>query len=138
MNTSGIFFNQSFDKKRLKAVIEWVFKTFGEKEALRVVEDLKKTGFRNATRAGISLGLHELTTPPDKSFLVSNAQITMNMTHHDFVGARITATERSQRIVDTWHRVSETLRKQVVDYFSTYDKTDRVLQKLLMRRALKL
>ena len=126
MNTNGIFFNQSFDKKRLKALIEWVLKTFGEKEALRVVEEFKTTGFKNATNAGISLGLHELTTPPEKASLVSKAQVRMNLTHQDFDGARITATERSQRIVDTWHRVSETLRKKVVDYFSTYDKLNPI------------
>ena len=126
MNTNGIFFNQSFDKKRLKALIEWVLKTFGEKEALRVVEEFKTTGFKNATSAGISLGLHELTTPPEKGSLVSKAQVRMNLTHQDFNGARITATERSQRIVDTWHRVSETLRKQVVEYFSTYDKLNPI------------
>nr|YP_010731903.1 RNA polymerase beta'' subunit [Phyllosiphon coccidium]WDY12734.1 RNA polymerase beta'' subunit [Phyllosiphon coccidium] len=126
MNTNGIFFNQSFDKKRLKALIEWVLKTFGEKEALRVVEEFKTTGFNNATSAGISLGLHELTTPPEKASLVSKAQVRMNLTHQDFNGARITATERSQRIVDTWHRVSETLRKQVVEYFSTYDQLNPI------------
>lgn len=119
---SDIFFNQCFDKKRLKALIEWVFKEFGEEEALRVVEEFKTAGFQSATLSGISLGVHELTTPPEKALFLSKAQVAMNIAHHDFQGARITATERSQRIVDTWHRVSETLRKQVVEYFRHYDQ----------------
>lgn len=126
MNTSRIFFNQPFDKKRLKALIEWILKRFGEKEALRVVEELKRIGFQNATQAGLSLGLHELTTPPEKRSLVSKAQIVMNSTDQDFNGARVTATERSQRIVDTWHRVSETLREQVVDHFSSSDQLNPI------------
>ena len=120
------YFNQSFDKKRLKALISWVFKKSGEAEALRVLDLLKETGFRNATKAGISIGLHDLTTPVTKSWLVSESQQSMNSTEIDFFGAKITATERSQRIIDTWHRASESLSKQVVDYFNIYDRFNPV------------
>ena len=121
-----IFFNQSFDKKRLKALISWVFKKYGEAEALKVLDLLKETGFRNATKAGISIGLHDLTTPVTKSWLISESQQSMNNTEIDFLGAKITATERSQRIIDTWHRASESLSKQVIDYFNIYDRFNPV------------
>ena len=126
MTKNSIFFNHSFEKKRLKALISWIHKTFGEKEALRVVDELKTTGFINATRAGLSIGLHDLITPPEKPLLISKAQVAMNKTDQDFKGGKITATERSQRIIDTWHRTSDTLRKQVVDYFNTYDQLNSV------------
>ena len=126
MTTNTIFFNQVFDKKRLKVLISWVFKEFGEKEALRVVEELKTIGFHNATRAGLSIGLNDLRTPIQKSSLLLKAEFDMNICDRDFNGGRITATERNQRIVDTWHRVSETLRKQVVEHFSTYDQLNPV------------
>ena len=126
MNKISLFFNHSFDKKKLKAFIYWVLKTFGEKDALTIVEELKRMGFYNATKAGLSIGLNDLKTPENKKFLISNAQITMNKTDQEFQGAEVTATERSQRIIDTWHRTSEDLRKQVVDYFSTYDQLNSV------------
>ena len=126
MATETIFFNQVFDKKRLKVLIGWVLKEFGEKQALRVVEELKKIGFSNATQAGLSIGLNDLSTPIQKISLISKAEYTMSICDQDFNAGRITATERSQRIVDTWHRVSETLRKQVVDHFSTYDQLNPV------------
>nr|YP_010732357.1 RNA polymerase beta'' subunit [Polulichloris maxima]WDY13271.1 RNA polymerase beta'' subunit [Polulichloris maxima] len=118
---NSIFFNHSFDKKRLKALISWVFKKYGELEALKVLDILKSTGFQYATKAGISIGLHDLTTPTTKSWLISESQQSMNTTYRDFISAKITATERSQRIIDTWHRASESLSKQVVDYFGIYD-----------------
>lgn len=126
MSTTSIFFNQSFDKKRLKTFISWVFKTFGEKEALSIVEQLKSMGFQNATKAGLSIGLHDLKTPFKKRLLISRAQRTIHKADQEFRGAEVTATERSQRIVDTWHRTSEDLRQQVVDYFSTYDQFNSV------------
>nr|YP_010732185.1 beta'' subunit of RNA polymerase [Calidiella yingdensis]WDY13099.1 beta'' subunit of RNA polymerase [Calidiella yingdensis] len=126
MTRETIFFNQVFDKKRLKVLIGWVLEEFGEKQALRVVEELKKIGFSNATQAGLSIGVADLSTPIQKASLMLKAEYTMTICDVDFNAGRITATERSQRIVDTWHRVSETLRKQVVDHFSTYDQLNPV------------
>nr|YP_010732281.1 RNA polymerase beta'' subunit [Watanabea sichuanensis]WDY13195.1 RNA polymerase beta'' subunit [Watanabea sichuanensis] len=126
MNSDLVFFNQCFDKKRLKTVISWSLKNFGEKEALKIVEEFKKMGFNNATQAGISIGLNDLKTPTIKPFLVSESEVVMSSTQQEFYGARIICTERSQRIVDTWHRASETLRKQIVDYFAATDEFNPV------------
>ena len=126
MNSDLVFFNQCFDKKRLKTVISWYCKNFGEEQALRMVEELKKMGFNNATQAGISIGLSDLKTPALKSFLVSEAEVVMSSTHQKFQGAEITCTEKSQRVIDTWHRASEILRKQIVDYFASTDEFNPV------------
>lgn len=126
MNTDTVFFNQSFDKKKLKALISWVLKRFGEKQALKIIEDLKTTGFHYATEAGLSIGLHDLKTPPEKPLLVSRAQMRINATERDFISGDIIATEMSQGLVDTWHRASEALRRQLVEYFSTYSELNPV------------
>lgn len=126
MNTDTVFFNQSFDKKKLKALISWVLKRFGEKQALKIIEDLKTTGFHYATEAGLSIGLHDLKTPPEKPLLVSRAQMRINTTERDFISGDIIATEMSQGLVDTWHRASEALRRQLVEYFSTYSELNPV------------
>nr|YP_009104993.1 beta'' subunit of RNA polymerase [Watanabea reniformis]AIT93606.1 beta'' subunit of RNA polymerase [Watanabea reniformis] len=126
MNSDLVFFNQCFDKKRLKAVISWYCKNFGEEQALRMVEEFKKMGFNNATQAGISIGLSDLKTPGLKPFLVSEAEVVMSLTQQEFQGAQITCTEKSQRIIDTWHRASEILRKKIVDYFSSTDEFNPV------------
>ena len=126
MNTETVFFNQSFDKKKLKALISWVLKRFGEKQALKIIENLKTTGFHYATEAGLSIGLHDLKTPPEKPLLVSRAQMRINATERDFISGDIIATEMSQGLVDTWHRASEALRRQLVEYFSTYSELNPV------------
>ena len=126
MNTDTVFFNQSFDKKKLKALISWVLKKFGEKQALKIIEKLKTTGFHYATEAGLSIGLHDLKTPPEKPLLVSRAQMRINVTERNFISGDIIATEMSQGLVDTWHRASEALRRQLVEYFSTYSELNPV------------
>ena len=98
----------------------------GENATLEVVEDLKELGFRYATQAGISIGMNDLKTPPSKSFFVSQAEKNMRITEQEFMGGRITATERSQRVVDTWHRTSEFLKQEVVDHFRFTDSLNPV------------
>ena len=98
----------------------------GENATLEVVEDLKELGFRYATQAGISIGMNDLKTPPSKSFFVSQAEKNMRITEQEFLGGRITATEKSQRVVDTWHRTSEFLKQEVVDHFRFTDSLNPV------------
>ncbi len=98
----------------------------GENATLEVVEDLKELGFRYATQAGISIGMNDLKTPPSKSFFVSQAEKNMRLTEQEFLGGRITATEKSQRVVDTWHRTSELLKQEVVDHFRLTDSLNPV------------
>ena len=55
----SLFFNYSFDKNRLKALISWSLINNGEKATLDLVENLKNIGFEYATQAGISLSIDD-------------------------------------------------------------------------------
>ena len=74
------FFNLCFDKSRLKNLISWSLKNYGEKNTIELVENLKELGFQYATQAGISLSPDDLKIPPTKSWLVSEAEIKIRST----------------------------------------------------------
>lgn len=62
-----IFWNQCFDKSRLKNFILWFLLNNGENKTIELVEQLKNIGFQFATKAGISLGIDDLKIPPKKT-----------------------------------------------------------------------
>ena len=61
------YWNQCFDKSRLKNFILWFVLHYGEQKTLELVEELKTLGFKYATKAGISLGIDDLKIPPKKA-----------------------------------------------------------------------
>nr|YP_009106259.1 beta'' subunit of RNA polymerase [Interfilum terricola]AIT95127.1 beta'' subunit of RNA polymerase [Interfilum terricola] len=115
------FFNRCFDKNRLKHLISWSLIVFGEKNTIKLVEDLKDIGFGFATEAGISLSIDDLKIPPTKSLLISEAEIDIFSTEYDYLCGNLTAVERFQKMIDIWHRTSENLKQNVVHYFRSTD-----------------
>ena len=126
MALDPLFLNYCFDKNRLKNLITWSLLATGEMQTIRIVENLKALGFQFATKAGISLSLDDLKIPPEKMPLVSQATQQVEDTQQDYQRGHLTAIERSQHLIDTWHRTSETLKQTVVNNFQLTDKLSPV------------
>lgn len=116
-----IFFNQTIGKKEVKNVIAWAFTSYGAARTAYLVEQLKDLGFHYATKAGISLSVEDLLIPPQKESLLKTAENEIKATLNRYLLGEITEVERFQKVIDIWHRTSETLKDEVVDYFKVTD-----------------
>ncbi len=116
-----IFFNQCFDKGRLKNFVLWFLAKYGENKTVELVEQLKNVGFYYASKAGISLGIDDLKIPPKKANLIYEAEKLTSDTIRQYMRGEITGVERFQRLIDTWHRTSEVLKQEVIDHFEETD-----------------
>nr|YP_009105254.1 beta'' subunit of RNA polymerase [Pedinomonas tuberculata]AIT93931.1 beta'' subunit of RNA polymerase [Pedinomonas tuberculata] len=123
---SSLFFNRCFDKNKLKGLISWSLKNYGEAVTLELVEKLKNVGFSWATNAGISLSIDDLKIPKEKSFLLSSAEQIYDNTVKEFSSGNLTTVERLQQLIDTWHRTSELLKQEVVQNFRRSDSLNPV------------
>lgn len=119
--TKNCFWNQCFDKSRLKNFVLWFLLNHGEHKTVQLVEQLKTLGFKHATRAGISLGIDDLKIPPKKTDLILEAEKLTLLTVNEYKRGEITGVERFQRLIDTWHRTSERLKQEVIDHFESTD-----------------
>ena len=126
MAFTPLFLNYCFDKSRLKSLITWSLLATGERRTIEVVERLKELGFQFATEAGTSLGVDDLKVPPAKLSLVSQAKQQVQASRQEHERGNLTALERLQQLVDTWHRTSETLKQTVVNHFQSTDKLSPV------------
>ena len=115
------FLNLSFDKGRIKTLVSWFLKTYGQKKTIQLVENLKNIGFEYATKAGISLGIEDLKISPNKAVLIAEAEKQTYEVITQYKRAQITGVERFQRLIDTWHRTSENLKQEVINYFEMTD-----------------
>nr|AMN09167.1 RNA polymerase beta subunit [Atractomorpha echinata] len=115
------FWNLSFDKGRIKTLVSWFLKNYGQKKTIQLVENLKNIGFEYATKAGISLGIDDLKISPNKAILVAEAEKQTYEVITQYKRAQITGVERFQRLIDTWHRTSENLKQEVINYFEITD-----------------
>ena len=113
------YFNHCFDKNRVKALITWYVKVFGENTAIELVEKLKELGFYYATHAGISIGVDDLKIPANKFSLIAQAETSIYSLKIQFSKGNLTSIERFQKLIETWHRTSESIKKNVIHYFES-------------------
>ena len=123
------FFDHCFDKGRLK---KWITQIYYETiftedvTILNFVERLKTIGFREATRAGVSIGIDDLRIPAKKITLLREIEHEVENTSHEFSLDRLTALENFQSFIDTWHKTSEMIKMEVVANFEETDTLNPV------------
>nr|WKT08300.1 RNA polymerase beta'' subunit [Mesostigma viride] len=118
LNSMKLFFcNRIMNKGEIRRIIAWFLFNHGTSRTAHMVDRLKILGFYHATKAGISLSIDDLSIPPTKKWLLEDAEQEIAKTQKNYSIGKITAVERFQKVIDTWHSTSETLKNEVVQYF---------------------
>nr|YP_011007346.1 RNA polymerase beta'' subunit [Scytothamnus australis]WAM64775.1 RNA polymerase beta'' subunit [Scytothamnus australis] len=123
---SKIFSNNIINKKELKKIIEWAFKTYGQRKAAYFVDQLKELGFQYATQSGISISIEDLRIPPAKRVLMQKASKEVSLTECQANNGQITEVERFQKIIHIWNSTSEELKVRLVNFFRKTDPLNSV------------
>ena len=115
------FCNRAFDKGEVKRLIYWFLTNYETSKTLQMIDRLKTVGFHYATKAGISLGIEDLKIPPIKKRLLKNAEDEIQKNDYRFSRGKLTAVERSQKVIDVWNTTSELLKEEVIYHFRQTD-----------------
>ena len=119
MKKNPFFLNYGFDKGKLKPLISWFFRAYGESETFEFLEKVKNLGFKHATQSGSSISLDDLATPPTKILLLSAAELQIKNIENQYKRGLITALEKFQQTIDIWQEMNETIKEEVIQHFSS-------------------
>lgn len=120
------FKNKIFSKKELKQVVYESFTTYGIARAYLLADEIKDLGFQYATKAGISISVEDLKIPPSKKELLLNSNNEIVKSDLAYARGEITYVERFQKVIDIWNETSETLKNNLVTYFSHTDPLNSI------------
>lgn len=101
------YVNEVVTKKKLGEVILECYRICGLKETVRTLDRLKDLGFHEATIAGISIGLADLTVPENKAQMIAAAQKEVERVQENFKKGLISTQERYNNIIDIWTHTLE-------------------------------
>ena len=118
--------NTLISKKQLKQLLAWSFTKYNSMQACLLADELKYLGFKYASQAGISISIEDLKVPFVKSKMLEKAHKDILNAEKIYFKGKITDVERFQKIIDTWSITSESLKNEVVSYFSNYDPLNSV------------
>jgi len=109
------YVNRELNKGKVSEIVIECYKRFGHAATTKLVDDIKKLGFENATLGGISIGIDDLQIPPEKKEVIKEAKEEVSKVEEQYRHGIITGSERKAKIIDIWthatDRVSDLLFK---------------------------
>ena len=96
------FLNKGAGKSQLGEMIWKCYKVCGHDKTVAMLDQLKELGFREATRAGVSIGIDDMIIPKEKGQEIEAAQRQIREVEKQYRKGVITPGERYNKIIDIW------------------------------------
>ncbi|MBB5209806.1 DNA-directed RNA polymerase subunit beta' [Chiayiivirga flava] len=116
--------NTELNKKSISRLINACYRQLGLKETVIFADQLMYTGFRYATRAGVSIGIDDLTIPDEKKQILEVAEGEVLEIQEQYASGLVTAGERYNKVVDIWSRTNEQIAAAMMKGIGTDKVTD--------------
>ncbi len=107
------FINEVMDKKRLRNTIRECYRRFGTERTAQLIDEVKKLGFAELTRSGLSWGMDDLRVPQEKYALLQKADLEVQKTYEQYREGLLTDSERYNRVVEIWMETQSAITDQV-------------------------
>ncbi len=108
------FRNETFDKKKLQALVREAYRMFGNDKTAELIDEIKRTGFYYMKQSGLSWGMDDLHVPATKYEMLKIADEEVQATYEQHREGLLTESERYGRVIEIWADVSEKIAKSVV------------------------
>jgi len=96
------FPNKPVKKAELGDLIWKCYKICGHEKTVTMLDRLKELGFREATKAGVSIGIDDMIIPKEKEQEIEAAQKQIKEVEKQYRKGVITPGERYNKIIDIW------------------------------------
>jgi DNA-directed RNA polymerase subunit beta' len=96
------FPNKPVKKSELGDLIWRCYKVCGHEKTVTMLDKLKELGFREATKAGVSIGIDDMIIPDEKDQEIEAAQKQIREVEKQYRKGVITPGERYNKIIDIW------------------------------------
>jgi DNA-directed RNA polymerase subunit beta' len=106
-----------FKKRELSGLIDRVARTYDKKDLAETLDAIKDIGFKYATKAGVTVGLQDVLTPPGKAAIIAEHEKAADKIEQQYKRGVITDDERRQELVEVWTEASEQVKDEMEKAF---------------------
>jgi len=100
------FVNQTLEKGGIKDLIADVYEVCGEVETVRTADSVKDIGFKYATVSGFTIAVADITIPPNKEEIISNALQEVEKVQRNYRRGLLTDQEQNERVIEIWQNTT--------------------------------
>ncbi|MGN1073050.1 MAG: DNA-directed RNA polymerase subunit beta' [Bradymonadia bacterium] len=124
--------NKTITKKGLGALIDAAYRYAGDKGTVLLADRVRTMGYTQATKAGVSINIHDMIIPEAKATLLAATQKEVDDITAQYNDGLITDKERYNKVVDKWSqvttRISDAMMKNIKTQQFVDKKTGKVIE----------
>ena len=117
--------NQPMVKKSISNLINSCYRRLGLKDTVIFADQLMYTGFRYATRSGVSFCSEDMVIPEEKESILARADVEVTEIENQYNSGLVTNGERYNKVVDIWSHTNDQVAKAMMTKLGTEDVEDR-------------
>ncbi|MEO0072692.1 MAG: DNA-directed RNA polymerase subunit beta' [candidate division WOR-3 bacterium] len=112
------FVNDTIDKTKLVRLIEICTKKFKFSEVAELLDRIKDLGFGIATKSGLSIGIDDIVTPPEKSKILKKSEAEVKKIIENYNRGLITEAEKYDNTVNIWTLATGEVEEALMEHLS--------------------
>ncbi|MFA7016542.1 MAG: DNA-directed RNA polymerase subunit beta' [Candidatus Cloacimonadaceae bacterium] len=110
--------NITYDKGKINDLAMLSYDAVGQARTAEFLDELKATGFRYATRAGVTFSFGDIIVPKRKDEIIDESEQEVMKISNLHQQGGITENERMGRVVDTWKKTTVRVTDEMMDELS--------------------
>jgi len=107
------FINEPLTSKKLTAIIENIFRNYGQEETVVFVDKMKTLGFEFSTISGISMSMDDFTIPANKGEILAKYEDKEAHVFTQYNQGLITEDEKYAKVLEIWMDAREELMQEM-------------------------
>ncbi len=107
------FVNGLLKKRALQELVGYNYIKHGSEATVKMLDEVKEVSFLYATKAGVSFGIDDMVIPQRKPEIIDKARDEVVQIEKQRTSGVITAGERHNKIIDIWHRATESVSEEM-------------------------
>ena len=104
------FINAPVFKSDVGQLIEELIDRYDKPDVARTLDAIKRLGFQFATKAGLTIGLEDVKTPPEKEAIIAEFEGRAAKVESQYLKGVITDDERRQELIEIWTEATEQVK----------------------------
>jgi len=111
------FVDYDVTKKQLGSIVNDLAERYPKVVVAATLDSLKAAGFYWATRAGITIGIEDVVTPPKKQEILNSYEVRAEKVQSQYEKGLITDDERRQELIEIWTQATNEVAKEMEENF---------------------
>ena len=113
--------NKLMNRKALAETVNECHRLHGQNRTIKLLDDLKATGFKWATLAGISISMTDMDIPAKREEIISRTEEAVNKANQQYRKGLITQGERKQKVLELWTNAAEDVAQAILENIDTFN-----------------